>query len=123
MREIILVFLGGGLGSIARFLVSKAYAAWNPSFPFATLTANFLSCIVFGLIIMLGADKLNLNPTLKLLMLTGFCGGLSTYSSFTFETVELFKTGNILLAFSNIALNFFLSVTGLYLGIAVAKIL
>lgn len=123
MKEILLVFLGGGLGSIARFLIAKTYAAWNLTFPFATLTANFLSCIVFGLIIMLGADKINLNPTIKLLMLTGFCGGFSTYSSFTFETVELFKTGNNLLGFSNIALNFFLSVTGLYLGIAIAKIL
>lgn len=123
MRELLLVFLGGGLGSAARYLVSKAYAAVHPSFPFATLTSNFLSCVAFGLIIMLGADKLNISPSVKLLMLTGFCGGFSTYSSFTFETVELFKNGNNGMAFSNIILNFLLSVTGLYLGVAITKFL
>ena len=123
MKELLLVFLGGGLGSIARFLVAKAYAGWHLSFPFATLTVNFLSCLVFGLIIMLGADRLNISTSLKLLLLTGFCGGFSTYSTFTFETIELFKNGNNSLAFSNILLNFFLSVSGLYLGATIAKIL
>lgn len=123
MRELLLVFLGGGLGSAARYLVSKTYAVVQPSFPFATLTANVLSCVVFGLIIMLGVDKLNISPAFKLLMLTGFCGGFSTYSSFTFETVELFKNGNSAMAFTNIVLNFLLSVMGLYLGVAIAKFL
>lgn len=123
MKEFLLVFLGGGLGSIARYLLSKLFNAWQPIFPFATLTANFLSCAVFGLIIILGTDKLNISPALKLLMLTGFCGGFSTYSSFTYETVELFKNGNTVLAFSNILLNFFLSVSGLYLGAIIAKII
>ena len=123
MKEFLLVFLGGGLGSIARYLVSKIYAFWQWPFPFATLTANFLSCIVFGLIIMLGAGRLSNNPNIRLLMLTGFCGGFSTYSSFTFETVELFKSGNNFLALSNIMLNFSLSVCGLYLGMLLAKIL
>ncbi|MBC7914652.1 MAG: fluoride efflux transporter CrcB [Pyrinomonadaceae bacterium] len=123
MKEFLLVFAGGGLGSMARFLLSKIYSAWQPIFPFATLTANFLSCVVFGLVIMLGAERFSISPALKLLLLTGFCGGFSTYSSFTFETVELFKNGNSLLALSNIFLNFFLSVSGLYIGIAIAKIL
>jgi CrcB protein len=117
----VIVFFGGGLGSIARYLISKIYATNQPLFPFATLTANFLSCLVFGLVITLGTDKLNVSPAMKLLILTGFCGGFSTYSSFTFETVELFKNGNNTLALSNILLNFFLSVSGLYLGAATAR--
>ena len=123
MKELLLVFLGGGLGSIARYLLSKMYAVWQPAFPFATLTANFLSCVVFGLIIVSGIDRLTISPAVKLFMLTGFCGGFSTYSSFTYETVESFKNGNNTLAFSNILFNFFLSVTGLYLGSLIAKIL
>ncbi|MBC8053863.1 MAG: fluoride efflux transporter CrcB [Sphingobacteriaceae bacterium] len=123
MKELLLVFLGGGAGSIARYFLSKMYAVWQPVFPLATLTANFLSCVIFGLVIMLGAEKFSISPAIKLLMLTGFCGGFSTYSSFTYETVELFKSGNNVMAFSNILFNFLLSVTGLYLGAAIAKIL
>jgi fluoride exporter len=121
MRDALLVFAGGGLGSVARFLVGKLYKAWQPHFPFATLTANFLSCLVFGAVIMLGVSRMNLNYSLKLLLITGFCGGFSTYSAFTFETVELFKNGQQGLALSNIVLNFALSVAGLYLGIFAVK--
>ena len=122
MKEISLVFLGGGLGSIARFLVGKLYSLWNPTFPLATLTSNFLSCLVFGVVVMLGVERINLNFSLKLLLITGFCGGFSTYSSFTFETVQLFKTGENGLVIANIILNFALSVSGLYLGMMISKL-
>lgn len=123
MKDFLLVFAGGGLGSVARFLIGKIYKNWQPQFPAATLTANFLSCLVFGAVIMLGVNKLNLSYSLKLLLITGFCGGFSTYSAFTFETVELFKNGHQGLALSNIVLNFALSVSGLYLGIFAVKAL
>ncbi|HXH99764.1 MAG TPA: fluoride efflux transporter CrcB [Sphingobacteriaceae bacterium] len=121
MKEIFLVFAGGGLGSVARFFVGKIWVSNQLNFPIATLTANFLSCFVFGLVLILGVEKINLTLPLKLLIITGFCGGFSTYSAFTFETVELFKTGQTALAFSNILLNLVLSICALYLGITVAK--
>ena len=123
MKDFLLVFIGGGLGSVARFLIGRMYKGWQVNFPVATLTANFLSCIVFGAVIMLGVSKLNLHYSLKLLLITGFCGGFSTYSAFTFETVELFKHGQHGLAFSNILLNFALSVSGLFLGMFAIKAL
>ena len=123
MRELLLVFAGGGLGSVARFLVGKVFMTWQPGFPFATLTVNFLSCLIFGAVMVLGVEKLNIQYTLKLLLITGFCGGFSTYSAFTFETVELFKSGENGLAISNIIVNFALSVSGLYLGVFLIKAL
>ena len=123
MRDLLLVFAGGGLGSIARYFVGKVLKNWQPIFPAATLAANFLSCLVFGAVVMLGVSKMNLTYSLKLLLITGFCGGFSTYSAFTFETVELFKTGQQGLALSNIVLNFALSVSGLYLGMFAVKAL
>ena len=116
MKDFLLVFAGGGLGSVARLLVGKLYKNWQPGFPLATLTVNFLSCMVFGAVLMLGVNRMNLSYSLKLLLITGFCGGFSTYSAFTFETVELFKTGQQGMALVNIVLNFVLSVSGLYLG-------
>ncbi len=123
MRELCLVFVGGGLGSVARLLIAKLYKIWQPDFPLATLTVNVLSCFIFGLVLMLGVQKLNVNYTLKLLIITGFCGGFSTYSAFTFETVELFKSGQNGMAIGNIILNFTLSISGLYLGMALVKVL
>ena len=116
MKQFLLVFLGGGLGSVCRFLVGKIYPAGTSLFPWATLSTNFLSCLVFGMVLMLGVEKINLSYPLKLLLITGFCGGFSTYSSFTVETVELFKQSHSALAFGNIVANFVFSVAGLYLG-------
>ncbi|WP_374949685.1 fluoride efflux transporter CrcB [Mucilaginibacter sp.] len=117
MKDLALVFVGGGAGSLARYMVGKFYQQWQPAFPYTTLTANFLSCLVFGFVLILGVQKLNINFSLKLLLITGFCGGFSTYSAFTFETVELFKAGQTGMAFVNIVINFLLSVTGLYIGL------
>ncbi len=121
MKELLLVFGGGGLGSVSRFLIGKCYPAGLSVFPWGTLSANFLSCVVFGIVLMFGVEKINLSYSLKLLLITGFCGGFSTYSSFTFETVDLFKHGNTGLALTNIVANFALSVAGLYLGTSLAR--
>lgn len=123
MKDVLLVFVGGGLGSICRFFIGKLFNLWQPSFPLATLTSNFLSCLVFGIVISLGVEKATVNYPLKHLLITGFCGGFSTYSAFTFETVALFRTGATGLATANLLLNFALSVSGLYLGILTAKAL
>ena len=116
MKELLIVFAGGGTGSVCRYLVGKLYPAGASLFPWATLSANFLSCVVFGAVMMLGVEKINLSYPMKLLLITGFCGGFSTYSSFTVETVELFKHSHTALALSNIIANFALRVAGLYLG-------
>lgn len=123
MREVALVFVGGGAGSLARFFVGKFYQQWKPAFPYATLTANFLSCIIFGVVVMLGVQRLNLSLNIKLLLITGFCGGFSTYSSFTFETVEMLKAGQNGMAIINIIINFALSVTGLYIGFWLGRLI
>lgn len=123
MKEVLLVFAGGGLGSVCRLMIGKLFKLYSPVFPLATLASNFLSCLIFGAVIMLGVSRMNLSYSLKLLLITGFCGGFSTYSAFTFETVELFKSGQQWMGISNIVLNFVLSVSGLYLGIFAVKLL
>ncbi|MEO8795206.1 MAG: CrcB family protein, partial [Daejeonella sp.] len=80
MKELLLVFAGGGLGSVCRLLVSKMLKNQSTFFPFATLASNFLSCVVFGALVMLGVNKMNFSYNMKLLLITGFCGGFSTYS-------------------------------------------
>ncbi|MBJ05391.1 MAG: fluoride efflux transporter CrcB [Flavobacteriales bacterium] len=98
------VFLGGGVGSIIRLLISNVYA--NVNLPYATLLTNFLSCSIVAVALLL-SQKFNLNDGLKLFLIVGFCGGLSTFSAFSYETIQLIKSGDLIYAILNVVLNMF----------------
>lgn len=86
----ITVFLGGGLGSLCRYGLAKMLTGY--SFPFATLWANVISCFILGALIGLNMDQI-LKDHQKTLLMTGFCGGFSTFSTFSAEIVQLFQNG------------------------------
>lgn len=97
------VFIGGGLGSVLRFGISLFVSQYYKTvFPIATLLSNVLSCLVFALVIYMLGGKLNTDMSLRLLLITGFCGGFSTFSAFSYETVELVRSGNAAYAAVNI---------------------
>lgn len=106
MNNLLLVFIGGGLGSITRYVISILVKRnFNFTFPIATLFSNILSCIVLALTIFFFNEKITLSPSIKTLILVGFCGGLSTFSTFSLETVNLFKEGYSLYAAANILIS------------------
>ena len=84
------VFIGGGLGASARYLIARLIPHEGPSFPTATFLANVLSCIVLGYLLgyMLSKD---LDTKWQLLFITGFCGGFSTFSTFSAESFKLLE--------------------------------
>lgn len=88
----LMVFIGGGLGSCLRYLISLWIPFKPPSFPWATLSANLASCFIIGCLIAL-LSKGQLSSHSKLLLITGFCGGFSTFSTFSLEIVQLVKYG------------------------------
>jgi CrcB protein len=107
------VFLGGGLGSVARYGLGLLVAPWAMSpFPWGTWLANALATAVLVAITATAVPHLETLPrsqqTLLLFATTGFCGGFSTFSTFSLETLRLFESGNALAA----ALNIGLSVAG-----------
>jgi CrcB protein len=106
MSNLLLIFLGGGFGSLARFGISELVRTnFKSSFPVATLCSNVLSCIILALTVVYVNGKEEGNPAFRTLVVVGFCGGLSTFSTFSYETVELMRSGNMLLAIANILIS------------------
>ena len=123
MKSYLLIFIGGGVGSVVRFALSRwVYQFLPPPFPNGTLIVNFAACFILGLLVGLAATKAYITPDVKILLAVGFCGGFSTFSTFSLETYELVQTGRWLWALWNVLL----SVVGCFMmtiaGIALSKL-
>ena len=95
MKSFLLVFFGGGLGSGLRYLVSIAMNQYSKVLPFGTFTVNILGCLLIGLILGNAQKDNTLTSNQTLLLVTGFCGGFTTFSAFANENFELVKNGEI----------------------------
>ena len=95
MKSFLLVFLGGGLGSGLRYLVTIAMSQYSKVLPFGTFTVNMLGCLLIGIILGYGQKGNTLTSNQTLLLATGFCGGFTTFSAFANENLELIKNGEI----------------------------
>jgi fluoride exporter len=87
----LLVFIGGGLGSLLRYVIGLSFVKASMALPFATFLANLVSCSVFAGVLYMYEQKHLIPEPYRLFILVGICGGLSTFSTFSFETFELLK--------------------------------
>jgi len=113
------VFLGGGLGSMARYAVSLFAQQLPASFPYATLISNISASLILGFFA--GHLISNESTVLRLLVIVGFCGGFSTFSSFSFENFELLKSNQIFSALLNIVGNTLLCLIAIFIGFALGR--
>jgi CrcB protein len=96
LKELFWVGLGGSVGSILRYLASKL-ASWKigtVNFPLATFIVNIMGCFLIGLLIGLSLKNQVLSTNMKLLLITGFCGGFTTFSTFSAENLQMYEAGN-----------------------------
>lgn len=94
MYSVIAVFLGGGLGSLVRYGISRiVHSRFEKINPEATLISNVLSSLILAITIFLLLNRIQNNDFLKTFIVIGFCGGFSTFSTFSFELFDLFKNG------------------------------
>jgi CrcB protein len=121
MKKVIIVMCGGGLGAACRYSIGLLAAkTWGTHFPWGTLTANLSGCFLIGLIFALADRARLLTPDMRLLLITGFLGALTTFSSFSLETVNAGRAGLTLQPLVNILINNLgglgLTFIGLWLG-------
>ncbi|MFY9997450.1 MAG: fluoride efflux transporter CrcB [Leclercia sp.] len=99
------VFIGGGTGSVARWLLSMRFNTVHQMIPVGTLTANLIGAFIIGLGLAWFNRMTHIDPVWKVLITTGFCGGLTTFSTFSAEVVFLLQDGRAAWALLNIAVN------------------
>lgn len=114
---IALIFIGGGFGSVSRFALGKlALQVFDQvKFPIGTLIANTLACLILGLTLFFLKDKMMQQEWIKYLIIIGFCGGFSTFSTYSIDTLRLFQTGFFALGIFNILISLALGIGILWL--------
>ncbi|WP_038835294.1 fluoride efflux transporter CrcB [Yersinia pseudotuberculosis] len=104
-NTLLAVFIGGGVGSMARWLVSLKLNSASAHLPVGTLIVNLVGAFIIGLTLALFSRMTHIDPVWKLLITTGFCGGLTTFSTFSVEVVYLIQEGKLAWAAETILLN------------------
>ena len=120
MKQFLLVFLGGGLGSLLRYIISRTFNTYFQHFYLGTFLVNIIGCLIIGLVLGVSYKSNLLSQNQTLLLTTGFCGGFTTFSTFALENQTLLKSGEILhfsfYTITSIAVGIFAVILGLWLS-------
>ena len=124
LQRYVLVAIGGLVGCVARYwLAGVVQNLTNHGFPSGTLAVNVLGNFIIGLVMALSLDRGLVNDDLRILIATGFCGGFTTMSTFSYETLALIRGGEHLLALGNISATFAACLGAVWLGSIGARLL
>lgn len=122
MKQLILVFIGGGVGSIGRYLLGKIWNDPSSGIPYGTFAANIVGSLIIGLILGWALKNNALSSNTTLLLATGFCGGFTTFSTFAYENHALLKSGDFM-SFAIYAIaSFALGIFAVFGGMWIAKL-
>ena len=119
MKQLLLVFIGGGVGSVLRYIIGKYLNSSENGIPYGTFAANIIGSLLIGIILGLAAKNNTLTENQTLLLATGFCGGFTTFSTFAYENHVFLKTGDLtsfaLYTIASFVIGFLAVFLGMYL--------
>ncbi|MFA3783276.1 fluoride efflux transporter CrcB [Melioribacteraceae bacterium 4301-Me] len=124
MQNYTLVFIGAGLGGMLRYWMSSFVYKFLPqNFPYGTLSVNILGSFLIGLIMFYFNENRLINPEIRTFLTIGFCGGLTTFSTFSYETITMLKDREFFFASMNILANVLLTLVVLFISYKISKVL
>ena len=115
MKQVLLVFVGGGFGSALRFLISKFLNNSENGIPYGTFLVNILGSLFIGIILGYAAKNTALTENYTLLLATGFCGGFTTFSAFAYENHMFLKSGFAFYTIASFVVGFLAVFAGIYI--------
>lgn len=122
MVKLLIIFVGGGIGSVARYTLGGWVQGRTPGvFPAGTLAVNVLGCAVIGIIGAALDGRILIRPEYRLFLMIGVLGGFTTFSTFTFETLKLAMDGEFFRAAGNVVLSNALGLTAAWMTYTVAR--
>ena len=121
-RSFLIVGLGSFIGGVLRYAVSLMFAKQIPSaFPYGTFIVNIAGCFLIGLVFALSEKGDVLSPEWRIFLTTGFCGGFTTFSTFSFESIRLLQDGEFLYVAMNLIGSVIVGLAATYAGILIAR--
>ena len=124
MIDLLVISLGAIVGANARYLLSRfAAKQLGPVFPYGTLFINIIGSLIVGFFVVWTRERVLVDPRWRLLIVVGFCGSFTTFSSYAFETMAYFEQGQWLLMVSNALTNNLLCLGGALVGMVLARVL
>ncbi|NLG92024.1 MAG: fluoride efflux transporter CrcB [Clostridiales bacterium] len=123
MIKVLIVGFGGFLGTVFRYIISCSTAKFFGNFPLGTFLVNVLGGFIMGFLMEASTSLFPMSPNLRMFLTTGFLGGLTTFSTFSFETVSFISEGAYFMGGLNACLNLFLALSACWTGKFVAQLL
>ena len=124
MNELLIISLGAIVGANARYIISRfAAKLLGPVFPYGTLLINISGSMIVGFFVVWTTERVFIDPRWRLLVIVGFCGSFTTFSSYAYESMAYFEQGQWLLMWTNILTNNLLCLVGVLAGMGLARVL
>ena len=119
MSKVIIMALAGATGTLARYWLSGYVQQQAGNFPWGTFAVNMIGSFLFGIVWTLAEERMVISADTRLIILTGFMGAFTTFSTFMFDTSNLVRQSQWILAFCNLALQLIVGLASMFLGFAV----
>ena len=121
MKQVLLVFLGGGIGSALRYAIGRIFNTSSAGYPWGTFSVNIIGSLLIGVFMGIALKNNNLSENQTLLLVTGLCGGFTTFSAFAYENQQFLKEGD-LTSFAVYTLgSLSLGILAVFLGLVISK--